>query len=109
MSRSAHITATILLDGCLTLRALFRVGRDPVGGLAVVRALLQPFLDERTYARLMIRQPAPEAESVAAAALYSRDDRVERFSGDVTFYRQDAIRCWTPPQRWVVVDISAVQ
>ena len=41
------IAATVLLDGCPALGALLRVGRDPVGRLAVVITLLGPLPDQR--------------------------------------------------------------
>ena len=44
------VAATVLLYGGVALGALLGVGRDPVGGLAVVVALLDPLLDEVTPA-----------------------------------------------------------
>ena len=41
------IAAAVLLDGCPALGALLRVGRDPVGRLAVVITLLGPLPDQR--------------------------------------------------------------
>ena len=40
------VAASVLLDGGEALGALLRVGRDPVVGLRVVVALLDPFLDQ---------------------------------------------------------------
>ena len=44
------IAATVLLYGGLALGALLRVGGDPIRRLAVVVALLDPFLDQMTPA-----------------------------------------------------------
>jgi hypothetical protein len=41
------IAAAVLLNGGPALGALLRVGRDPVGGLAVVVTLLCPLPDQR--------------------------------------------------------------
>ena len=43
------ITAAVLFDSHLTARTLLRVGGDPVGGLAVVVALLLPPLQQITF------------------------------------------------------------
>jgi hypothetical protein len=40
------VAAAVLLDGGAALRALLRVGGDPVGRLGVVVALLDPLLDQ---------------------------------------------------------------
>jgi hypothetical protein len=47
------IAAAVLLDGGPALGALLRVGRDPVGGLAVVVALLRPLPDQRAPHRIV--------------------------------------------------------
>ena len=61
---TAHhvITATILLNGGVALWALFCVAMYPVGGLAVVVALLQPQLHVLTLDRLMRLSTAAETE-----------------------------------------------
>ena len=65
-----HVVApAVLLDGSLALGALLGVGRDPVGGLRVVVALLDPPLDERAADGVVPVLGAGEAEEVAALAL----------------------------------------
>ena len=50
--------------------ALLSVGGDPVAGLAVVVALLNPFLDQVTLDRVMPVLTAVETEAVVTPALY---------------------------------------
>lgn len=104
-----HVAAAVLLDRGHALWTLLGVRRDPVGRLRVVGALLQPALDERADARLVIGQAAAEAERVPALALDCRHDRVERLGRDVAFDRKFAVGRWTPPQRRAVVDVGAVE
>lgn len=47
------VAAAVLLNGHLTARTLFGIGRDPVGGFAVVVALLFPFSQQITFDRLV--------------------------------------------------------
>ena len=61
------VAAPVLLDRALALAALLRVALDPVRRLAVVAALLQPHLRDRTHDRPMVRvNRAAEAENVRA-------------------------------------------
>ena len=50
--------------------ALLGVGGDPVARLAVVIALLDPFLDQMTSDRVMPVLTAVETEAVVTSALY---------------------------------------
>merc|ERR1712093_872009 len=106
------IAAAVLLDGRLALRALLRVGVDPVCGLRVVLALLDPQLDDVADQGLVVLvAAAAEAEFVVAAtALDSRDDRVERLgSHPGTSDGMLAIRVRAPSQRRIVVNVASVQ
>ena len=47
------VAATVLLDDGAALGALLGVGRDPVGGLAVVVALLDPLADQAAPDRVV--------------------------------------------------------
>lgn len=102
-SSPVHRGQDALADGNLgakthqALRALLGVGADPIGRFAIVGALLQPLLDERTAARLMIVKAAAETEASAAIALYARDDGVERLLRDVAFDSVLTVGRWTPP------------
>ena len=47
------VAATVLLDRRPTFGALLGVGRDPVGRFAVVVALFDPLLNQRTADRIV--------------------------------------------------------
>jgi hypothetical protein len=85
------------------------VGRDPIGRLRVVRALLEPELDEGADARLVVVAAAAKAEGVAAGAGDGGDDRVERLGGDVALNRVGAVATGAPAEGGVVVDVGPVQ
>jgi hypothetical protein len=85
------------------------VGRDPIGRLRVVRALLEPELDEGADARLVVVAAAAKAEGVAAGAGDGGDDRVERLGGDVALDGVGAVAAGAPAEGGVVVDVGAVQ
>lgn len=55
------ITSTILFDTDMTFWAVFRIHRNVVRRLTVIRTFGQPFLDDLTIGRCMIVQPAFEA------------------------------------------------
>lgn len=63
------VAALVLLYACLALRALLRVGEDPVCRLALVLALLLPRRQFRTRRRLVRLLAAAEAEHAPALAL----------------------------------------
>ena len=63
------IATSFLLNGGPTLRTLLGIGRDPVGGLAVVVTLLNPLLDEVAPDGVMPVLRAGEAEHVTAPTL----------------------------------------
>lgn len=104
-----HVASSVLLDRRVALGALLGVGTDPIGRLAVVRALLHPPLDDRAAARAMVGLAAPEAERVVARALDDGDDDVERARGDGALDRVLAVRCGAPAEVRVVVDVGAVE
>ena len=64
------IATSILLDGGSALWTLLGVGGDPVARLAVVVALLDPFLDEVTPDWVVPVLATTEAEGVATPALH---------------------------------------
>ena len=57
----------------------------------------------------MVRQGAPEAETVAAAAADGRHDMVELGGRDVAFDGVFTVWCGTPFKVVVIVDISSVE
>ena len=63
------VAAAVLLNGGAALGALLGVSGDPVARLAVVIALLDPFLDQVTPDWVMPVFTAVEAEAVTAPAL----------------------------------------
>ena len=64
------VTAAVLLNGGATLGALLGVGGDPVARLAVVVALLDPFLDQMTPDGVVPIFAAVEAEGVSAPTFH---------------------------------------
>ena len=64
------VAAAVLLYGGVTLGALLGVCRDPVAGLAVVVALLDPLFYEMAPHWIVPVLRAREAEAVAATALH---------------------------------------
>jgi hypothetical protein len=56
------VTATILLNGGMTLRAIFGVGQDVVGGLRVISTLDQPLSVALAVSWQVIGLPTLEAE-----------------------------------------------
>lgn len=72
------VAAAVLLDGDVALGTLFGVGRDPVGRLRVVVALLYPLLEPLALDRVVPQLAAPEAEHVAAEAPHSLRVKVLR-------------------------------
>eukprot|EP00053_Salpingoeca_punica_P013055 m.117559 g.117559 ORF g.117559 m.117559 type:complete len:547 (-) comp16100_c1_seq2:152-1792(-) len=64
------VAAAVLLDGALAFGADFRVGRNPVGRLAVVGALLQPHQQHLALEGRVRRLQAAEAEVEAARAAH---------------------------------------
>lgn len=74
---ACHVVAPAVLFNCgVTPGAFLRVGRNPVGRLGIILALLKPHLDESTRRWLVVIQCAPEAEVMLATALYRRYDAV---------------------------------
>ena len=63
------VTASILFNDGATFGTLLGVGGDPVARLAVVIALLDPFLDQMTSDRVMPVLTAVEAEAVVTPTL----------------------------------------
>jgi len=57
------VAAAVLFDADVTLGAVFGVGADVVGRLAVVGALGQPLLDHLAVGGRMVVHAAPEAEA----------------------------------------------
>lgn len=93
----------------MALGALLRIGADPVGRLAVVRALLHPLLDDWAAARAVVGLAAAEAERVVARAFDDGDDDVERAGGDGAFDGVLAVWRGAPAEVRVVVDVGAVE
>ena len=63
------VAASVLLNDGATFGTLLGVGGDPVARLAVVIALLDPFLDQMTSDRVMPVLTAVEAETVVTPTL----------------------------------------
>ena len=63
------VTASVLFNDGATFGTLLGVGGDPVARLAVVIALLDPFLDQMTLDRVMPVLTAVEAEAVVTPTL----------------------------------------
>lgn len=62
------VTATVLLDCDVTLRALLRVGGDPVGSFRIVVTLFDPLLQQPALYRVVPVFATLEAEHVVALA-----------------------------------------
>jgi hypothetical protein len=76
------LATAVLLYGALTFRALLRVGLDPVGGLAIVLAFLQPQLGNPTQNGPMVRvDMAAKAKGVPVRTGYSRHNGLQRRLG----------------------------
>lgn len=63
------IAATIFFNDGATSRTLFGVGRNPVGRLRIIVALLDPFLDQMTTYRIVPVLRTGETERMAAITL----------------------------------------
>ena len=64
------VTASVLFNDGATFGTLLGVGGDPVARLAVVVALLDPFLDQMTLDRVMPVLTAVETEAVVTSTFY---------------------------------------
>ena len=107
---TCHVVApAILFDGRVTTGTFFRVGRDPIRGFGIVFAFLEPFLDKRTGAGLMVSKSTAKAEIMITAATHGGDNMVELRGGDVTFDGIFAVWCGTPFEVVVVVDVRSIQ
>ena len=94
---ASHVIATsILFYGRIALRTFFCVCRNPIGGLGIILALLQPLLDERAGCRLVVGKRTAETEAVFASAMDRWNDTAEFALFDTTVNGIDALRCWTP-------------
>ena len=99
------VAAPVLLNGRVALGALLGVGRNPVGRLRVVGALLQPPLDERAWRRLVIGDATAEAEGVTAFAMHRGHNAVQVFLLDAAFQGVFAIRSGAPLEVFLVIHI----
>lgn len=71
------IAPAVLLNGRMTLGALFCISGNPVGRLRVILALLEPLLNQCTRSGLVVVERATKTEKVTAFAVYCRYDTHE--------------------------------
>ena len=90
------IAASILFYGRIALWTFLRVCRNPIRGLGIILAFLQPLLDKRAGCRLVVGKCAAEAEAVFASAMDRWNDTAEFALFDATVNGIDALWCWTP-------------
>ena len=90
------IAASVLFYGGIALWTFLCVCRNPVGGLGIVLALLQPLLDKRAGGRLVVSKRAAETEAVFASAVDRWNDTTEFALFDATVNGIDALWCWAP-------------
>ena len=100
------VATTVLLDRRGTLGTFLGVGRDPVGRLRVILALLQPFLNQKTRARPMIVERAPKTEGIATGASHRRHRLFQQGFLDAAFDGVLAIRSRTPLHVLLIVDVG---
>jgi hypothetical protein len=103
------VTTAILFNGRIASGTFFGVGRDPIRGFGIVFAFLEPFFDEGAGAGLMVSEGTAKAETVATAAMDGGDNVVELRGRDVTFDGVFAVRCGTPLEVVIIVDVCSVQ
>lgn len=92
------VAAAVLFDGDVALGTLLSVGRDPVGRLRVVVALLDPLFEPLALDRVVPQLAAPKAEHVATQTPHSLCVKVLRSD------RVRAVRCRAPPHQTVALD-----
>jgi hypothetical protein len=73
---SHMITSAVLFDRRVAPTTFLGIGGDPVGRFGIVFAFLEPSSNEWAETGLVVRQGAPEAETVAAAAADGGHDMV---------------------------------
>lgn len=103
------VAASVLLDSAGALGAFLGVGRDPVGRLGVVFALLDPQLDQRADGGAVGGLAAAKAEGVAAGASDRGDDDLELLVRGVAFDGILAVGGRAPAEDARVVDVGAVE
>ena len=91
------VAATVLFNRHEALRTLLGVRRNPIGGLAVIVALLFPFLEQLALDRFVPLIGALEAEDGPAGALHRLTVLVAHFD------HSGALRFWTPSQQTVAL------
>lgn len=103
------ITSAIFFDRRVAFGALFGIDRDPISGLGIVCALLEPFLGQSTWRRLVIWEGTPEAEAMRALALNGRDDPVEFTCLGAALNGVDTVGSGAPLETVFVVNICPHQ
>lgn len=103
------VAATVLFDRRVALRALFRIGRNPVCGLRIILAFLQPHFDKGARRWLMVGQGTSKTEAMFASTGNCRDDPKKISFLNPTFDCILAIWRWTPFEVLFVVHIGSCQ
>lgn len=93
------VTAAVLLDRRVALRAILRVHVQPLQGFRVLPALFYPLAQLATADRLVVVFPAAEAKAVIAAALDQLWLGARHFDNVAA-----AARRWTPTKQFVRLD-----
>src|SRR5271170_8043401 len=103
------VTTAVFFNGRITTGTFFGVGRDPIRSFGIVFAFLEPFLDKRTCAGLMVGESTAKAETMAATATDGGDNVVELGGWDVTFDGVFAVWRGTPFEVVIIVDVRSIQ
>ncbi len=103
------VTATVLLDGRLTLGTFFCISGDPIRGLRIILALLKPFLDKRARRRKVVVEVTTKTEIVLACTMHRWHNSIQVLLLYTAFYSVFAVRSWTPFQIFPVIHESPNQ
>ena len=107
---TGHMVATtVLFDRGVTSGTFLGVCWYPIRCFGIIFAFLEPLLDERTCAGLMIGQGTAEAETMATATTHGRYNMIELGGRDMTFDGIFTVWGGTPFEVIIIVDISPIQ
>ena len=103
------VTTAVFFNGRVTAGTFFGIGRNPIRCFGIVFTFLEPFLDKRTCAGLMVGKSTAKAETMAATASDGGDNVVELGGRDVTFDGVFAVWRGTPFEVVIIVDVRSIQ